>query len=93
MDLEIQSLVENQTWVLVPRHESCFIISGRWMFKIKYGLDRRIIKYKASPRAEDKKLLTCSSIKPIEKLVSKSQLLSKISKRVKKFGLDSANRF
>ena len=47
MDLEIQSLVENETWVLVPRPEGRFVISGRWVFKIKYGLDGRIIKYKA----------------------------------------------
>ncbi len=47
MDLEIQSLVENETWVLVPRSEGRFVISGRSVFKIKYGLDRRIIKYKS----------------------------------------------
>ena len=47
MDLEIQSLLDNETWVLVPRPESRFVISGRWVFRIKYGLDGRIIKYKA----------------------------------------------
>ncbi len=44
MDLDIQSLVENETWVLIPCPEGSFVISGRWVFKIKYGLDGRIIK-------------------------------------------------
>ena len=47
MDSEIESLLYNETRVLVPCPESCFVISGRWVFKIKYKLDRRIIKYKA----------------------------------------------
>ncbi len=47
MDLEIQSLVENETWVLLPRLEGRFVISGRWVLKIKYRLEGRIIKYKA----------------------------------------------
>ncbi len=47
MILEIQSLLDNETWVLVPRPESRFVISGRWVFKMKYRLDGRIIKYKA----------------------------------------------
>lgn len=29
MDLEVQSLLHNETWVLVPRPESRFVISGR----------------------------------------------------------------
>ena len=46
MDSEIESLFQNETWVLVPHLESRFVISGRWVFKIKYRLDGRIIKYK-----------------------------------------------
>ena len=46
MDLEVQSLLHNETWVLVPRPESRFVISGRWVFRIKFGVDGRIIKYK-----------------------------------------------
>ena len=47
MDSEIESLLHNETWVLVLRPESRFVISGHWVFKIKYGLDGHIIKYKA----------------------------------------------
>ena len=46
MDLDVQSLLHNGTWVLIPRLESHFVISGRWVFKIKYELDGRIIRYK-----------------------------------------------
>ena len=31
MDLEVQSLPHNETWALVPRPKSRFIISGRWV--------------------------------------------------------------
>ena len=47
MDLEIQSLLDNETWVLVPQPKSRFVISSCWVFRIKYELDGRIIKYKA----------------------------------------------
>lgn len=47
MDLEVQSLPHNETWALVPRPKSRFIISGRWVLRIKCGLDGRIFKYKA----------------------------------------------
>ena len=47
MDLEIHFLLDNKTWVLVSRSESYFVISSRWVFRIKFGLDGYIIKHKA----------------------------------------------
>lgn len=47
MDLKIASLCKNKTWALVLCFEGHFEISICWVFKIKFGLDGRIIKYNA----------------------------------------------
>ena len=40
-------MLDNETWVLVPQSENCFVISDRWVFKVKYRQNEHIIKYKA----------------------------------------------
>ncbi len=47
MEVEIASHIENGTWVLTKLPNGRKIITGRWVFKIKYGLDGSILKYKA----------------------------------------------
>ena len=47
METEVASLVENGTWELVKRPPGRAVITGRWVFKLKYGVDGRILRYKA----------------------------------------------
>jgi hypothetical protein len=47
MEVEIASHIENGTWVLTKLPQGRHKITGRWVFKIKYGLDGSILKYKA----------------------------------------------
>ena len=47
MDLKIQELRGNNTWILVPRPRGKPIISGRWVFRTKQNVDGSIAKYKA----------------------------------------------
>ena len=47
MESEIASHKKNGTWELVTRPKNRVVISGRWVFKIKYGLDGRILRFKA----------------------------------------------
>jgi len=48
MKAEVDSLIENETWELVtPPNDRSKSLTGRWVFKIKYGLDGNILKYKA----------------------------------------------
>ncbi len=47
MHAEINSLNENQTWILVPKPRDRKIISSKWVYKTKYNLDGTIERYKA----------------------------------------------
>ena len=48
MKAEVDSLIENETWELVTSpNDRSKSLTGRWVFKIKYGLDGNILKYKA----------------------------------------------
>lgn len=47
MDTEYESLMQNETWKLVPRPENTKVLSNRWVFKIKRKHDGSIDKYKA----------------------------------------------
>lgn len=44
---EIESLMANKTWILVPRQEGMHVITNRWIFKKKYRANGDIEKYKA----------------------------------------------
>jgi len=46
MDNEVQSLLESNTWHLVPKSEASNIITGKWVFKIKYH-NGKFQKFKA----------------------------------------------
>ena len=47
MNEEYHSLMENRTWSLVPLPHGRSAIGCRWMYKLKYGSDGAIQRYKA----------------------------------------------
>lgn len=47
IETEIQHQRENGTWKLVKLPPGRIALTGRWVFRIKYGLDGSILKYKA----------------------------------------------
>ena len=46
MDKEMQALVDNQTWVLVPKGETQKPIGCKWVFKVKHNSNGSIARYK-----------------------------------------------
>ena len=47
MTKEYQSIMKNDVWEIVPRLEGKFVVSSKWIFKIKHANDGSIEKYKA----------------------------------------------
>lgn len=47
MKTEMQSLIENKTWKLVPLPKDRKAIKCEWVFKVKRNTDGQISKYKA----------------------------------------------
>ena len=47
MTEEYQSIIENDVWEIVPRPEGKYVVSSKWIFKIKYTTDGSIEKYKS----------------------------------------------
>lgn len=47
MDSEYASLIENKTWILVPRPKNKKVLSNRWVFKTKCNQKGEIEKFKA----------------------------------------------
>ena len=44
---EYESIIHNDVWEVVPRPQGKFIVSSKWLYKIKHGTDDNIEKYKA----------------------------------------------
>jgi hypothetical protein len=44
---EADSLKQNQMWTVVNRPESCTTILAKWLFKVKKGPNRELVKFKA----------------------------------------------
>ena len=44
---EYQSIMKNDVWEIVPRPEGKSIVTSRWLYKIKHGVDGSFEKYKA----------------------------------------------
>ena len=47
MQVEYDSLIENETWELTSMPENRQVITGRWCFKLKKDRNGQILKYKA----------------------------------------------
>ena len=43
---EYQSIMKNDVWEVVPRPEGKFVVTLKWIFKIKHAADGSIEKYK-----------------------------------------------
>jgi hypothetical protein len=43
---EYQSIIKNEVWEIVPRPKSKYVVSSKWLFKIKHVIDGSIEKYK-----------------------------------------------
>ena len=46
MKIETISLIENEIWELIKRSFKRVVITKRWMFKFKYDVDERFLRYK-----------------------------------------------
>ena len=44
---EFQALMDNGTWRLVPRPSDANVVTGRWLWKVKYNSDGTLSKHKA----------------------------------------------
>ena len=47
MQAEFESLEDNNTWTLVREPKDRKVLPGKWVYKVKYGADGQIDKYKA----------------------------------------------
>ena len=47
MDTEMNALLMNKTWSLVPYHPAMNLVGCKWVFKLKYKSDGSIDRYKA----------------------------------------------
>ena len=47
MTEEYDAILQNRTWTLVPRPVGANIVSGKWIFKHKFGADGALARYKA----------------------------------------------
>jgi hypothetical protein len=53
METEYNSLIKNNTWILVDRPPDCSIVSTKWLFRRKYHSDGMLARYKARFVARD----------------------------------------
>jgi hypothetical protein len=44
---EYNSIMNNDVWEVVLRHEGKLVVTSRWLYKIKYVVDGNIEKFKA----------------------------------------------
>jgi hypothetical protein len=47
MTEEYQSILKNDVWDVVPRPEGKYVVTSKWIYKIKHVVDGSIEKYKA----------------------------------------------
>jgi hypothetical protein len=47
MRSEYDALIQNNTWSLVPRPPGANVVSGKWVFRLKYNSDGSLSRYKA----------------------------------------------
>jgi hypothetical protein len=43
---EYESIMKNDVWEIVPRPEEKYVVTSKWVFKIKHAVDESIDKYK-----------------------------------------------
>ena len=47
IDTEVNILLKNKTWILVPYHPTMNLIGYKWVFKLTYKFDGFVDRYKA----------------------------------------------
>ena len=47
MNEEYESIMKNDVWDVVPRSKDKSVITSKWLYKIKHGVDGSAEKYKA----------------------------------------------
>ena len=47
MQAEIESLENNNTWTFVDKPKDKNVLPGKWVYKVKYGADGQVDRYKA----------------------------------------------
>ena len=47
MQAEVESLENNDTWTFVDRPKDKNVLPGKWVYRVKYGADGQVDKYKA----------------------------------------------
>jgi hypothetical protein len=47
MTEEYQSILKNDVWDIVPRLEEKFVVTSKWIYKIKHAPNGSVEKYKA----------------------------------------------
>ena len=47
MQAEVESLENNNTWTFVDRPKDKNVLPGKWVYRVKYGADGQVDKYKA----------------------------------------------
>lgn len=48
MNEEYQYIMKNVVWEIIPRPEDKFVVTSKWIYKIKHAADGSIDKYKAT---------------------------------------------
>jgi len=41
---EYESIMKNDVWNIVPRPKGKFVVTSKWLFKIKHGVDGSILR-------------------------------------------------
>ena len=47
MNEEYESIMKNGVWDVVPRPKDKFVVTSKWLYKIKHGVDGSVKKFKA----------------------------------------------
>ena len=47
MNEEYESITKNDVWDVVPRPKDKFVVTSKWLYKIKHGANGSVEKFKA----------------------------------------------
>ena len=47
MNEEYESIMKNDVWDVIPRPKDKFVVTSKWLYKIKHGVNGSVEKFKA----------------------------------------------